>query len=193
MVRVGRAVGLAGVQRFVPRLGLANRGDEGVVLAGNELVVLPRPAEQAPVGLGEFALHGDGFLRDFEPAQLGQQRADEAVFQLRFAVSGQGGGLKMRGKPRIECVGQRQGGQLVGLLNNKAVIKQRVGQPVLREEVLFMRCSIGKVPTGAGPAFAGLNGAGGGYRASRPFTCCKSSGVSVPLAWRRRSPPSSTL
>ena len=137
VVRVGLAVGFAGVERLVPGLGLANGGNQGVVFAGNELVVLPGLAEQAPVGLGEFALHGDGFLRDLQPAELGQQRADEAVFQLRFAVSGQRGGLKVFSQPRIECVGQRLGGELVGFLNDEAVVKQRVGQPVLREEVLF--------------------------------------------------------
>ena len=137
MVRIVLTVGLAGVQSFAPGLGLANSGNEGVIAAGDQRVFLFRLQHQAVVGLGKLALHGDADLVGLGPAQLGQQGGDEFFFELGFVAGGQRGGVEVFGEPRLQAAGQRFLRQLVGLLNNEAVVKQRVGQPVLREEVLF--------------------------------------------------------
>ena len=137
VVRVFVTIGFAGVECFVPGLGLANGGDQGVVAAGDQRVFLLRLQQQAVVGLGKLALHGKAGLVHLKPAQLGQQGSDEFFFQLGLVAGGQCVGIEVVGEPRVQVVGQRLGGQLVGLLHDEAVIKQRVGQPVLREEVLF--------------------------------------------------------
>ena len=66
-----------------------------MVLAAYERIFLLGMEQQAPVGLGQFALHGDDLLRDFGPAQLRQQGADEFFFELRLAAGSQDGGMEV--------------------------------------------------------------------------------------------------
>jgi len=79
--------------------GLANGGDELVVFAGHQRVILARLQQQAPIGLGQLALHGDGELVDAGPAKLGEQWADEAFFQLGLTALRQAGRVKVRVQP----------------------------------------------------------------------------------------------
>ena len=141
MVRVVGAVGLAGVEQFVPRFGLANGGDALVVFAGHQRVILARLQQQAPIGLGQLALHGEGFLRHLAPAQLGQQRADKGVFQLRLAAPRQRSGRKVLRQPRRQSLRRAGLRQLAPLLRNKAIVQQRIDQPRVGEKVLHIAVS----------------------------------------------------
>ena len=137
VVRVLVAVGLAGVEFLVPCLGLADGGHQGVVATGDECVFVFGLQQQAVIGLGELALNGEAGLVHLGPAELGQQGRDEFFFELGFVAGGQRGGVEVAGEPRVQVAEQRPGGQFVGLLHHEAVVEQRVGQPVLREKVLF--------------------------------------------------------
>ena len=130
-------MGLAGVERFVPRLGFANGGHvlQGLVRFAAGQGAGSRGIErEAPVRLGLLALHGVVHLWHGTPAHALQQRPDEAMLQLRFVGVRQLGHEVLR-QPVCQPIGQGLVCQLSRFLIDKAGIKQVVDQPRMGKEV----------------------------------------------------------
>jgi len=91
---------------------------------------------EPPGALSNADTSSDTHLVGLVPAQLRQQWRYEFLLQLRLVACCQGVSIKMRVQPGFQPVGQGLCRQFSGLLINKGIVEQRVGEPMLGKEIV---------------------------------------------------------